>query len=237
MTTPPSPAPATTWRGFASTVAVAAVLLIFAGFARTYYLKGFFATPALPPLVHLHGFVMTGWYALVLVQALLIATHRTALHRRLGVIGAVWALLVLTLGFATAIHAARRGFTPGPPPLVFLVVPVMDLVVFASLVGTALLYRHRPDIHRRLMLLGSIAILAPAIGRLPIAFIAHGGLPAIFGLLVLGAVACVAYDTWRYRRLHPAFGWGLLLVIVSIPLRIGIAGTGAWQRFAAWLIS
>jgi hypothetical protein len=87
------------------------------------------------------------------------------------------------------------------------------------------------------MVMGTISILAPAIARLPIGFIARGGLPAIFGLLVLMAVAVVAYDTWRHRRLHPAFGWGLLLLVGSIPLRIGLAGTSAWQRFAGWLVS
>ena len=233
----PKLAPTTIGRGLYATAAVLTLLLIFAGFARTYYLKGMFASPALPPLVHLHGLVMTGWFVLFLVQAMLVATHRTAVHRRLGIVGAVWALMVLVVGLATAIHGARRGFTPGPPPLVFLVVPVMDLVVFAALIGTALLNRHRPDIHRRLMLLGTIGLLAPAIGRLPIGFIARGGLPAIFGLLVLGAVASAAYDTWRHRRLHPAFGWGLLLLVGSIPLRIALAGTGVWHHFATWLIS
>ncbi|HEX7720969.1 MAG TPA: hypothetical protein VF397_02350, partial [Pyrinomonadaceae bacterium] len=37
-------------------------LIVLAGFARTYYLKGFFGTPSLPGLlVHLHGLVMTTW--------------------------------------------------------------------------------------------------------------------------------------------------------------------------------
>lgn len=227
----------TTRRPYYAPVALAALLLVIAGFARTYYLKTLFDTPTLPPLVHLHGAVMTGWFALLFIQASLIATHRTAVHQRLGILGAVWALLVVTVGAATAIHAARRGFTPGPPPLVFLVVPLMDLVVFGSLTGAALLYRRRPEFHRRLMLLGSLGILAPAIARLPIEPIHSGGLPVIFGLMVLCAVACVAFDTWRHRRLHPAFGWGLLVVVGSIPLRIGLAGTAAWQRFAAWLIA
>ncbi len=218
-------------------IALAALLLVLIGFARTYYLKALFTTPVLPPLVHLHGVVMTGWFVLLFLQAGLIATHRTAVHRRLGILGAVWAVLVLTVGTATAIHAARRGFTPGPPPLSFLVVPLMDLVVFGSLTGAALLYRGNPEIHRRLMLLGSVGILAPAIARLPIGAVQRGGLPVIFGLMVLGAVACVAIDTLRHRRLHPAFGWGLLLVAGSVPLRIALAGTAGWLRFATWLIS
>lgn len=237
MATAVGPLPSTSRRPFYSLVVLLALLLIFAGFARTYYLKTLFDTPVLPLLVHLHGAVMTGWFALLFIQARLIATHRTAVHRRLGIFGAVWALVVLMVGFATAIHAARRGFTPpaGPPPLVFLVVPLMDLLVFAALTGAALWFRRRPDIHRRLMLMGSVGILAPAVGRLPI--IDRSGLPVIFGLVLFGAAACVAYDTWRNRSLHPAFGWSLLFVVISVPLRVGLAGTAGWQRFAAWLIS
>ena len=167
------PPTTTARRRFYSVVAIGALLVVFAGFARTFYLKALFATPALPPLVWLHGLVMTGWFALLFIQARLIATRHTPVHRRLGVVGAVWALLVLVVGFATAIHAARRGFTPGPPPLVFLIVPLMDLLVFGSLIGAALLYRRRSDIHRRLMLMGSVAILAPAIGRLPVDAAGH----------------------------------------------------------------
>lgn len=230
-------APGIARRSFYSLVGLAALLLVFAGFARTYYLKALFATPALPPLLQLHGAVMTGWFALLFVQARLIATHRTAVHRRMGIVGAGWALLVLIVGGATALHAARRGFTPGPPPLQFLVVPLMDLVVFGLLIGAALLYRRRREFHRRLMLMGSLAILAPAVSRLPLTVVQRGGLPVIFGVVLLAAAACVAYDSWRHRRLHPAFGWSLLLVVVSVPLRVAIAGTSGWQRFAAWLVS
>ena len=41
------------------TAAIAFVLIVLAGFARTYYVKGVFGTPPLPSgLVHLHGLLM-----------------------------------------------------------------------------------------------------------------------------------------------------------------------------------
>jgi hypothetical protein len=45
-------------------------------------------------------------------------------------------------------------------------------------------------------------------------------------------LACVAADTWKHRRLHPAFAWGALLVVLSHPLRFRLAQTDAWMRFA-----
>jgi hypothetical protein len=50
-------------------------------------------------------------------------------------------------------------------------------------------------------------------------------------------LACVAFDTVRSRRLHPAFFWGTLLVIASQALRLIVSGTGAWLQFASWLVN
>lgn len=216
-----------------------AALIIFAGFAQTFYLKPFFGAPALSPLLWAHGLVMSLWFVLLLVQLRLVAHGRTDLHRRLGAFGALLFVLILVVGAATAIDAGRRGVSPAPgvTPLMFMAVPLVDLLVFGVLVGVALAKRQRSATHKRLMLLASLAILAPGIARLPIGAVAQGGLPVIFGLMLLIVVACVVIDTLRNRRLHPAFGWGGALVVLSVPGRIALAGTEGWQRFASWLVA
>jgi hypothetical protein len=224
-------------RRFYTWAAMGAIAIVFAGFARTYFLKTSFGTPALSTLVHVHGLVMTLWFTFFLMQVRLVAMRRTHLHRRTGVAGALVAAAVLIVGIATAITAAKLGRSPGPPPLVFLVVPLGDMLVFALLVGAGLYLRSRPDMHRRLMLLSCVGMLTAAIARIPIGFIQAGGLPVFFGLTDLVVLACVAYDTTRQRRLHPAFGWGMLLIVASQPLRLVLAGTTAWQQFASWLVS
>ena len=110
------------------------------------------------------------------------------------------------------------------------------MLVFGVLVGSALWNRRHSATHKRLMVLASLAILAPGIARLPVDFIRQGGLPVIFGLTLLAVAACIVVDTVRNRRLHPAFGWGGALVLASVPLRIAIAGTAGWNRFANWLV-
>jgi hypothetical protein len=57
-----------------------------------------------------------------------------------------------------------------------------------------------------------------------------------FGLTDLCVIAFVIVDTVRNRRLHPAFLWGTLFMVASHPLRLMLAGTDAWMRFAAWLV-
>lgn len=213
-------------------------LIVLIGFARTYYLKSFFGNPPLPSLlVQLHGLVMTTWVVLFITQVSLVATGRTRTHQRLGVFGAILAALVVIVGVLTGIAGAARGATPGPPALQFLVIPLGDMLVFAVLVGTALYFRRgRLDVHKRLMLLAAVNLLAPAIARIPLHFIETGGALAFFGLTDICLLACVAFDTIRNRRLHPAFLWGTIFVIAFQPLRLMLAGTDVWLRFATMLV-
>jgi hypothetical protein len=218
-------------------MAVVAALIVFAGFSRTYYLKYLFANLPLTPLVHLHGFLFTGWIVLLVSQVTLVAADRTDIHRRLGVAGAVLAGLMIIVGPLTAISAAKQGHAPpgAPPALVFLSIPLFDILVFAILIAAGFYFRRQPQTHKRLMLLATLGILPAAIARLPFAFIRANGPPAFFGVTDLILLSCIAYDSIANRRLHPAFLWGGLLVIISHPLRLVIGGTSAWLAFAEWL--
>lgn len=217
--------------------AITAVAVVLAGFSRTFYLNPYLAKFPLTGLLVLHGAIMTTWFATFLVQTRLVATGRTRIHRRVGVFGAFVALAVLIVATTTAIVGAKAGHAPpgAPPPLVFLVVPLGDMVVFAGLVGTGLLLRRKPETHKRLMLLATLGILTAAIARIPIDALQSAGLPAFF--LVTDVIVLVfgAWDTIRNRRLHPAFGWGFAYIVLSQVVRFAIAGTPQWMAFARWL--
>lgn len=224
--------------------AVIIPLIVLVGFARTYYLKGFFATPPLPSfIVQLHGIVMTAWVVLFIVQVTLVAKRRTKLHQQLGILGAGLAALVFVVGILTGLYGAARAVNNpsilppnSPPPLSFLIIPLGDMVVFGILIGAALYYRKKLDIHKRLMLLAAINLMVPAIARIPVNFIIYGGPLVFFGLADLILIGFVVFDTIRHKRLHPAFVYGGLLIILMQPLRIVLAGTNAWVSFAAALV-
>ncbi len=164
-------------RLFYTGMAVAFVITVFAGFARTYFLRPYFDTRPLLPLLHLHGFVFTSWLVLLLTQTALVAAKRTGIHRRLGMAGAVIAVLMVIVGTSTAIIRAKVADVPpeAPSPLAFLTIPLGDMVVFASLVGAGFYFCRRMDAHKRLMLLATISILPAAVARLPFAFVQQIG--------------------------------------------------------------
>ncbi len=217
--------------------ALVAIAFVFAGFAPTYYLRNAFGGPELTTLKHVHGVVMTAWFTLFLVQARLVATGRTAVHRKLGLAGIAIALLVMAVGMMVAIASVRSGSTPvGLPPLVFLVLPVGELVAFATLFTAAIVLRTRSAYHKRLMLLATVAMLAPAFARLPFEFVAAGGPPVFFALTDLVILGCIAFDTARNRRLHPAFAVGFAFVVAVQFGRLAISQTPQWMTFAQWIV-
>jgi hypothetical protein len=219
-------------------MAIAITITVFAGFSRSYFLKSWYGTPELSRLLHVHGVVFTAWVLFFLSQALLVATGRTYLHRRMGIGGAVLAALVVIVGTAVAITRVKTGVSPipGVPPLAFLAIPFFDMVVFAVLVSTALYFRRRLEAHKRLMTLSMITLLAAPIARLNFPLLPPGP-PTFFGLADLFIVAMLVYDLSTRGKVHPATIWGGLLIVASQPLRLMISGTAPWLAFASWLTS
>ena len=224
-------------RLFYTGMAVAFLFIVFAGFARTYYLRPYFATPQLTPLLHLHGLLFTSWIVLLLAQTVLVAAKRTAVHRRRGLAGAALAVLMILIGTTTAVVRAKLVEVPvgSPSPLAFLTIPLGDMLVFALLIGAGFYYRRRLDVHKRLMLLATIAILPAAVARLPLDFIQQFGPLAFFGLPDLFILVILLYDLLTRGRPHRATVWGGLLLVVSHPLRLFVGNTQAWLSFATWL--
>lgn len=215
--------------------AILVALVVFVGFAPTFYLRGAFQTDPLPRVFQIHGAVFSAWVILFVLQTALVSARRTALHRRLGWLGGALAVLMLVTGFLAAAAVVRRGTSmPGlPPPPIFFAVPFFDLVTFAALVGAGLSQRARPAYHKRLMLLATLAVLTAAVARLP--GIAPIGLVGFFAVTDLVLLAGVAHDRMTRGRVHPAFAWGGLFLILSQAGRLAIAGTATWQAFARWI--
>jgi hypothetical protein len=112
---------------FYISAALFTILLSIAGFGPSIIDQSRRNAPP-TPMVIAHGIVAGAWFLLFLVQATLVATRRVAVHRRLGMIGPVLAVVLIVLGVQTTIETTRRGYdpsgdvtrtfvTPGSPPL------------------------------------------------------------------------------------------------------------------------
>jgi hypothetical protein len=229
-------------RRFYVGVGLVALGLIFWGFAPTYYLKLLFGAPALSTRLHIHGAIMSCWLVLFFVQACLISAHRVDLHRRLGMAGVAIAILVVIVGSTTTFNAAAREVGNHSDEAISRVtvlgLELVQMALFAALVGAAIWMRRRPDFHKRLMLLGTACMTPSAFSRIPVnlSFMVSNML-SILILFNLFVLVCVSIDALRNRRLHPAFGWGGLLAIAGLDVAYVGAISPPWIRFGTWWVS
>jgi hypothetical protein len=217
--------------------ALACGVIAVTGFARSYYLKSLFGRPPLPLLLHIHGAIMSAWCVLFFAQAYLVATHRVRVHRRLGTLGAALAFLVVAIGtYATVESTARevQHHIVGPFHYLFGL-NLVNLLLFAAFVGAALTLRSRPDFHKRLMLMATLSLLAPAVARITLLF-THGYM-AQFLAFDFCVLTFVAIDTIRNRHLHLALGLGATLLIGSFHLTAIALGAKWWLPFVARVFS
>ena len=229
-------------RIFYSSMAIVMALTVLIGFGPTYYVKAFSDTPLstlsggpMTLLVQMHGLLFTAWVLLFIVQTALVAQHKVAIHRRIGIVGAVLAASMVVVGTLTALRMAARGAAPGGiDPLSFAMVPLSDMFFFAVFVAAALLMRAHREAHKRFMLLAYVSIVVAAVARLP------GVLPlgplAFFGLAFVFILIGIIYDIVSRHRVHPVYLWGGGVLFLSVPLRLVMSRTDAWKSFAQSLI-
>lgn len=209
-------------------MSIVMLVLVFLGFAPSFFLHAFFGRPSLPIHLHVHGSVLTGWYAWFALQAFCVAAGRTGLHRRLGVFGVALAVGVVAAAAWTSLHFWPRMTQLGAdidPHLVYEIVwsNIANLLCFSTFVTAAVLLRHKPRIHKRLMLLASISILPPALTRIIDWPIWGAGEDAYFALLcvmVIPLAALAVHDVKENRAVHPVTlgGGAAFLVLFSLGL-------------------
>lgn len=223
-------------RRFFAWLAGSSVVLVFVGFARTYYLHSWFGMPALSLFLHFHAAVMTGWIALFAVQTFLIASNRTRAHRFFGTFAATFAVLVVIMGCTATVLSARRAVLEhsefASSVLSVLALELTQMILFAFLVTSGIWLRNRAGHHKRLMLLATFCMLPNPMVRLFI-WAGFGSNLMILCFWASFVATVVLLDSMRNRRLHPAFGFGAAITIVFLYLAHFASLTTLWQSWAA----
>jgi hypothetical protein len=210
-------------------------------------------------LVLAHGSAAALWLLLFISQATLVAQGRVAVHRRRGMIGPFLALLIIVLGYLMVIEGARRGYDlsgdlsralypPNAPQLgpadvaAGILPPLIGFVTFGLLVGSALWFRHRSEVHKRLMLLALVPLASEPLIHL-VGYLANhwpnlrGGGLFLLPLQLLLLFASAIHDKVTAGRIHPVslvvpflfLGWLVLLNAVVFP-------STAWRELAIRLV-
>jgi hypothetical protein len=216
-------------------VSLLVVATVLAGFAPSFYAIAVDGRPR-PWVMHLHAAVYLGWLALLVCQTVLAARGKIAMHRRIGTLGIYYAAVVWIVGvivsFAAPAAHVRAGEWTLERAVTFLTIPLGDMVLFAGFFGAAIAYRSRLEVHKRLVLLASVAIMFAGVGRLDYVLNA----PAQLAVWYLPIVAGMAYDVYKRGRVHAVYWIGAAVMGVAL-LRIPFGATELWHSIAGPLLT
>jgi hypothetical protein len=220
---------------FFSSMALLMLVTVFVGFAPTYYLAGVFHAPLPSLIIHLHGAAFSCWILLLVTQTSLVAAGRTDIHRRLGIAGFLLACLMVVLGVLAATDSLVREAGPaGRDPKFFYIIPLSNMVIFATVIFFAFRARTNPPAHKRLIFVGTVALMVAAIARWPFAMV-HRNAVAAGRFSYIFLLMLVAYDLWSTRKVHRATLWAGAFLIFVEQIAPPIGSTAAWHNFATWV--
>src|SRR3954454_2158223 len=233
-------------------MAATCLAVAFMGFAPTYWLQLAPETFIGTPLLHLHAVLFSTWPVYLLVQTTLAARGLVGRHRAWGLFGVSLATAMVFVGFAVAndVLATRLAAGYGDAARAFHIASISMITLFGGFVFVAVLYVSRPEIHKRLMLLATASMLAPAIARVFFALSVGIGpglrpglgpprtvesvlMPALIADALIGAG--VIYDMRTRGRPHPTYLIGGAILLAVQVLRLPLSTTRWWFAIAGFL--
>jgi len=225
---------------FFSIMALLMLVSVFIGFSRSYFLAGVFRAPLPSLIIHVHGAAFTAWILLLVTQTSLVAAGRTDIHRRLGIGGFLLGSLMVILGVMASTESLVRHagqLDPfGRDPQAFYLVPMSDMLLFATFIYFAFRNRKDSPAHKRYIYLATTALMVAAIARWPLGFVSRNVLVASLVSDVF-LLFLIAYDLWSTRKIHRATLWAGAMLIVVEQIRLPLGKTALWHSFANWVIT
>lgn len=219
--------------------ALAALAAAFIGFFTTFLRPSWQGSFQGTAVVYVHGAFVLAWLLLFASQAWWVRQRNVARHRALGLLAAIVAPGVVASTWALGVHVLHRDLAAGLGELATssLVGTFTSPLVFMALVAAGLATRRNPAVHKRLMLMATIAILWPALFRLRHYF---PGLPQSewlfgFGLEMSFLAVVMLADRLRFGRVHPVYWWVGLPFAAEAFLETWLFDGPAWRAVAHWL--
>ena len=210
------------------------ILLSILGFTPFVY-ERFASGGHMSPALAVHAVAFFSWLCLFCYQASQVRARNLKRHMALGKASVLLAavMVVGSLVVTNDIFDQRSSSATPFSPEQFIMLPLMDIALFAAYYGLAFRARKTPDVHKRLMLLAGIMMMDPATGRLGLAL----GFPPIgllfhFGLIV----ALCVYDRRSLGHIHKV-SWIAGLVLAARYVAFFTVGpTEGWAAFSHWLL-
>jgi hypothetical protein len=236
-------------------MAILFVTTAIVGFAPSSLLLVFMVysgqRPMPPPTLHIHAAVMTLWLLLFFAQAFLVAKKRHDLHFKLGLTSLVLAPVIW--GAMISIVASRSDSLALLPPDADpgqitaikqqiangLLINGGSILLFPVFYLAAVVARNvNSETHKRMMVLATLVLMVPAIGRMLILWLPDFGLLAVdsrhvYMLLLL--TPALIDDIKKRGAPHRSYLVGLALLGCYVVAAHFLWGTAWWLATASKL--
>lgn len=223
-------------RRFYGRMAIAMAVIVFIGFAPSFYLRGLIPfprpNPSMTPLILAHGIVFSGWIALFYAQTRLVAANRRDLHMRLGLAGFGLGLVMLCMMVVVSVQQiARATQPPYIDPVSFSAVPLISIPAFVIFLWMGWANRRDAQVHKRFMLLSALLMMEPAIGRMIFFPPSYVGQYASSVVAWATVVPLMLWDRRSTGTVHWVTRFGAILMAMTLITRYLIWETVGWHAF------
>jgi hypothetical protein len=211
---------------------VGAVLAIV-GFWARYFGPLLSGMDHQPTIIQIHAAVMVTWLVLFMMQVWFAASGQIRLHIRLGRWVMGYAIVVVAVGLLATSEGFAARLAAGYifAAQTFLFGPIRDLVFFVPFLAATWIYRKRPEIHKRAMLVATTILVLPAVSRM--AFL---GVPVPLWKFMLvwplPVYLAMVHDFRTKRLVHPVYALGIAAML-TMRLVVPLNTSPAWQAVAA----
>lgn len=176
--------------------------IVVGGFSQSVGHNLFHAAPPRPTLLWIHGAAFTGWVIFYILQSALVRTRNVPVHRLLGWFGTALAATMVVLGVVIAVIMGRfDAVVLHLSDPTFLAIPWFDMLCFGTLVGLAIYWRKKPEMHRRLLFLSTCSLLDAPFGRFDYIFNHHLFFLCLDVVILLGPVRDLVVN----RSIHKVY--------------------------------
>lgn len=219
-------------RWFYSSLSILAAMMVAGGFWNTYWKGLIDGSIDKSWVVDLHAAVFVGWVVLFMTQAALIFRGRTDVHRKVGKFGIVYGFVIIGMGLFVSLNQLATRVAAGEvaEAQAFLLIPLVDMIIFPIFFVAAIYYRRKPELHRRLMLVATTELLTAAVARLNLDnyLTAHW---SVFVIWLAPIYLAMIYDYLTQRIIHPVYVIGII-VLATTMLRVFAAQSESWLSIA-----
>jgi hypothetical protein len=213
------------------------LIISFIAFWPSYYA----VIPDSDFYIHFHAITAIFWFALLIIQPVLIKQRKLRLHRLIGKLSYPVAGFVII----SIVLLAHNRISTSPEEIYdfrtyILYLQISLALVFAITYGLAIWYRKTKSIHARLMVATSFTFIDPVLARL--LFIVSPDLTIngqwlTFGFINVILIILSFIDRKNHKARWVFPGLLLLYLIIELPIYFDLTGMNWWQSFVTWFAS